>query len=357
MARTTSKLRADANRSQPNLLDNMNARLLVNLGLLVVCAVLGWFALRTDTPAPTPPTTALTTLTASQITSIRIERDGATVAQLQRSGDAWRIETPISAAADSFRVHTLIGLALARSRVGFRAAGNDLTQYGLQPARATVRFNDTAQLNDSAQLNDTALLNDTAQLSDTALLNDTAKLNDTVLLIGDANPIDGHRYVMSDGQVHLLEDNWFSPIFGSSIAWIDPRLLPNDATLEVIELLPEPSVMLRWQRIEDHWRRTPTHSTSNAQTADQRGLVLANAWRQARALSVQRRNPSLAWDARATVTFKRAAQSSTATTTETIEFVLTRTKDALFFAREDLDVQYRFLPRQGQALLDARDKP
>ena len=339
MARTTFELRADANRSQPNLLDNMNARLLVNLGLLLVCVVLGWFALRTDTPEPTPPTTALTTLTASQITSIRIERDGATVAQLQRSGDAWRIETPISAAADSFRVHTLIGLALARSQVGFRAAGNDLTQYGLQPARATVRFNDTAQLND------------------TALLNDTAKLNDTVLLIGDANPIDGHRYVMSDGQVHLIEDNWFSPIFGSSIAWIDPRLLPNDATLEVIELLPEPGVMLRWQRIEDHWRRTPTRSTSNAQTADQRGLALANAWRQARALSVQRRNPSLAWDARATVTFKRATQSSTATTTETIEFVLTRTKDALFFAREDLDVQYRFLPRQGQALLDARDKP
>ncbi|MFT5446869.1 MAG: hypothetical protein ACI9DC_002044 [Gammaproteobacteria bacterium] len=299
----------------------MNARLLVNLGLLVLCAVLGWFALRTNTPAPTPPTTTLTTLTASQIASIQIERDGATVAQLQRSGDGWRIETPVSAAADVFRVQTLIGLALARSQIRFRAAGNDLTQYGLQPARATVRF------------------------------------NDTVLLIGDANPVDGYRYVLSDRQVHLLEDNWFSPIFGSGIAWLDPRLLPHDATPEAIELRPKPGVMLRWHLAKDRWRRTPTHSTSDAQTAHQRGLALTNAWRQARALSVQRRDPALAWNARAIVTFKRAAQSPKATTNETIGFVLTRTKDALFFAREDLDVQYRFLPRQGQALLDTRDKP
>lgn len=301
----------------------MNARLLVNLGLLVLCAVLGWFALRTDTQIPTPPTSALTALTARQIASIQIERGGTTVAQLRRSGDAWRIETPISAAADTFRVQTLLGLALARSQVGFRAAGNDLTQYGLQPARATIRF------------------------------------NDTVLRIGDANPIDGHRYVLSDGQVHLLEDNWFSPIFGSSIAWLDPHLLPVNATPEVINLRPEPAVTVQWQLDKDHWRRTPTRVTSDAQTAHQRGLALANAWRQARALSVRRRDTTLAWNARAIITFKRATQSAAAlaTASETIEFMLTRTKDALFFAREDLDVQYRFLPRQGQALLDASDKP
>jgi len=303
----------------------VKTRLLVNLGLLALFIALGWFAFKADAPPPAPPGLALTSLSADRIDSIQIERDGNTVARLQRRADVWYVQTPIAATADAFRVQALLGLARARSNTGFRATGNDLTQYGLQPPRATVRF------------------------------------DATVLLIGDTDPVAGHRYVMSGDQVHLLEDNWFSQIFGSGIAWLDPRPLPAGVTLARIDLRGgagddqrnSQDSAVQWQQLDGHWQRTQADSTPSAQSTGERGAALAVAWRKARALSVRRRDPALDWDGQVLVAFTSPLQSATAEgAVETITFSVARTDDALFLSRTDLGVQYRFLIRQGDALLD-----
>jgi hypothetical protein len=302
----------------------VKTRLFVNAGLLALFIALAWFAFKGDTPPPLPPDLALTSLSADGIDSIQIERAGNTVATLQRRADVWYVETPVAATADAFRVQALLGLARARSSTGFRAAGNDLTQYGLQPPRATVRF------------------------------------DATVLLIGDTDPVAGHRYVMSGDQVHLLEDNWFSQIFGNGIAWLDPRPLPTGVTLARIDLRgatgddPRNSQdsAVQWQRLDGHWQRTPADSTASAQSTGERGAALADAWHKARALSVRRRDPKLGWDRQVLVAFNSPLQSATGGAVETITFSVARTDDALFLERADLGVQYRFLIRQGNALLD-----
>jgi hypothetical protein len=331
----------------------MSARLLVNIGLLALLAALGWYTFKVDTPPPTVPGIALTSLPTDRVTTIQIDRDGNTVARLQREGERWRVEIPINAAADTFRVQTLLGLARARSKVGFRAAGNDLTQYGLQPPRATVHF------------------------------------DSTVLFVGDTDPVDGHRYVMSDEQVHLLEDNWFSQIFGDGTAWLDPRPLPAGTSPRRIELRGGPRPATRWQQIDGRWHLSPTSAAADAAaptgapSTEQRGNALAEAWQQARALTVQRRDPTLDWSGYVLITFaanqaatsnpaptasrpdnpdlntqqSAAHDNSDAASSETLTFSVALTDDALFLAREDLDVQYRFLVRQGKALLGVLTPP
>ena len=330
----------------------MNTRLFANLGLLALAIALGWYAFEIDLPPPAPPSVALTTLSVDAIKRIQIDRADHTVARLTRGVHEWRVRQPIDASADPIRVQILLGLARARSNSGFRASGNDLSQYGLQPPRASVQF-------------------------------DT-----TTLFIGDTDPIAGHRYVMVGDQVHLLEDNWFAQIFGSATAWLDPRLLPHGATPLRIELRGaaqhgqsaghspgqspghSPANGLdsaQWQRVDKRWLRTPVDAAANAQQTEQRGAALAKAWRQARALSVRPRDAALNWSGHVVIVCKlsprRAAPSAPRAATPqpakvaaddaatTIVFQLAHTADALFLAREDLGVQYRFLPRQGDALL------
>ncbi|MFT5176005.1 MAG: hypothetical protein ACI8W7_004199 [Gammaproteobacteria bacterium] len=320
----------------------MSARLLLNLGLLVLSIALGWYAFRIDAPPPPFPGPPLTTLSIDDIKTIHIVRDGNTIAQLQRSAHEWRLRKPIDTTADSFRVQTLLAFARAHSTTGFRASGNDLAQYGLQPARASVRF------------------------------------NTTTLLIGDTDPIAGHRYVMVSEQVHLIEDKWFAQIFGSATAWFDPRLLPHAMTMLRIDLRSSAqqvqsntngrtngtargAALAQWQRVGKQWQRTPEDVSANAQQTERRGAALAKAWRQARALSVRPRNHTLQWSGQVTIGLTTPPSSQLATAHQranvdveqvtTIIFKLARTADALFLAREDLDVQYRFLPRQGDALL------
>lgn len=329
----------------------MSARLLLTLGLLVLSIALGWYAFRIDAPPPPSLGVALTSLSIDDIKSIEIVRNGNTVAQLQRSAQQWRVRKPIDTTADSFRVQTLLAFARARSTTGFRASGNDLAQYGLQPARASVRF-------------------------------DT-----TTLLIGDTDPIAGHRYVMVGDQVHLLEDKWFAQIFGSATAWFDPRLLPRAMTMLRIDLrssaqqiqgktsdstkgrapgappaaAPGAAALAQWHRVGKQWQRTPVDASANPQQTEQRGAALAKAWSQARALSVRPRDRALHWSGQVTIDATAPQSSKRATPHQrakvdadqvtTIVFKLARTANALFLAREDLDVQYRFLPRQGDALL------
>jgi hypothetical protein len=276
----------------------MGSRSILNLVLAAVVIALAWLSLTSDEEARPDSGMPVTTLAPDDIASIHIEADGRRPVSLTRVEQAWRVSDPYQAPADPFRVNALLGLATATSDKGFRAAGNDLTQFGLEPPRATVRF------------------------------------DGHVLHLGITDPVENLRYVRSGDQVHLLQDHWFSQVFGEAAAWLDPRPLGGATTLLAITL-PDS----RWQRRPDGWQRSPTDPGSSAGA----GPLLAEAWQHARALSVRAMDPSAPWSGQVSITLTE--------TQPPVVFEIAETRDSVLFGNARLQVQYRFLPRQGDALL------
>jgi len=274
----------------------VSARWRLNLALAAVVAVLAWLVLRPGETPDAPPGLALTALDPRAVTRVRIEARDAQPVALERTAKGWRLRAPLAAPADDLRVAVLLELAAARSREGFRAAGNDLAQYGLEPPRARVWF------------------------------------DRQMLLVGGTDPVAGRRYVLAGDQVHLLEDRWFPHLFGQPGAWVDPRPLAGAGAVTRIEL---PAA--QWRLEAGSWRRTPRDPGTSADD----GPALAEAWQRARALSVRALDPALAWDE--TVRIHAGER--------VIELAVARSRDALLLGRRDLGVQYRFLARQGRALL------
>lgn len=275
----------------------MRGRHTLNLVLLAVVIALAWLASRPD-PEPAAPTLSVTPLSREDIDSVHIEAAGRAEVELVRNGNEWFMQAPLNAPADGFRVAALLGLVEASSDEGFRAAGNDLAQYGLEPPQAVVRF------------------------------------NRETLRIGGTDPVAQKRYVLAADQVHLLEDSWFSQIFGEPAAWVDPRPLMGAQQLTAIVLSDA-----TWRLEEGSWRRTPPDAALSADA----GPALADAWRYARALAVSEHDDALAWGATIAVHVAGAPRP--------FRFRLARGGDTLFLARPEVGVQYRFLARQGAALL------
>ena len=265
----------------------------LNLVLLAVVITLAWLALSPD-PEPPAPTLPVTSLARGAIDGIHIKAAGRSEVALVRNGDVWWLRTPVDAPADGFRVSALLSLAEARSDAGFRAAGNDLTQYGLEPPHATVRF------------------------------------NQETLLIGGTDPVANKRYVLvpAQGQVHLLDDSWFSQIFGEPAAWVDPRPLMGAQQITAI-LLPAAA----WRLTQGRWQRAPPDPTLSADT----GPALADAWRCARALAVSEYDDGLEW--------RDTIAVHTVDGPEPVRFRFARGEDVIWLARPELGVPYRFLAR------------
>ena len=144
------------------------------------------------------------------------------------------------------------------------------------------------------------------------------------------------RYVLvpAQGQVHLLDDSWFSHIFGEPAAWVDPRPLMGAQQITAI-LLPAAD----WRLTQGRWQRAPPDPTLSADT----GPALADAWRYARALAVSEYDDGLEW--------RDTIAVHTVDGPEPVRFRFARGEDVIWLARPELGVQYRFLARQGAALL------
>lgn len=282
----------------------MTSRTALNLGLLVAVAGLAWLVLR-PSPESAGPGVAVGTVSPRAVTQIRIERAGEPDIALRLQDGRWRLDTPIAAPADGFRVQALLGLLEARSATSFPVAGIDLRQYELSPPLANLHFNASS------------------------------------LAVGAREPVKGRRYLLDpvSDQVHLIEDGWFSQIFGDAPGWVDPRPLPEGSTPVAI-LLPA----VRWRLEQGSWRREPPAPSVSADT----GVALADAWRRARALSVATLDPQMPWAGEVSI--------GLAGRDEALRLRVAVSANAVLLGRADLGVQYRFLKRQGKVLL-ADDAP
>jgi hypothetical protein len=120
----------------------MKSRLLLNLFLVALVCALGWFALqRSQTPKQDDAgTLKVSSLSAGQINRISVAKPGHPELRLERQGEGWKLVQPWSARADRYQVERLLRVASATSKS--RVESQDLKQFELDPALATVTLND-----------------------------------------------------------------------------------------------------------------------------------------------------------------------------------------------------------------------
>ena len=278
----------------------MSSRGVLNLVLAAVVAALTWLALRPAPDGVPEEARPVSELDPGAIARVRIERPEHAPVDLRREGAGWSLVEPLQAPADAFRVQALLGLLAGPRGPGFPARGSALSEYGLEPPRARLRF------------------------------------DGLTLAVGDAEPISGRRYLLdrAGDRIHLVEDPWFAQVFGSAAAWVDPRPLPGDA-IPVAIALPDAT----WRLEDGRWRREPPDPALSADA----GVALADAWRRARALAVRDLDPEAAWDGEVRIHLDGNRGP--------IRLKVARGPGTLLLGDSALGVQYRFLARQGANLL------
>jgi len=172
----------------------MQARLSLNLFLLVLVTVLTVYLLSTEAPEQSPylPVANIDTATVREI---RLARPGKADLLIQNTGTDWQIISPVNIAANPFRVSSL--LAFLQIHSISRVTISNPEAFGLSDADNTV----------------------------------TLTFNDQVFRFGDTNPLDQSRYIEHNNTVHLIEDTLYQQLLQDAAFFASNRLLAGSAQL------------------------------------------------------------------------------------------------------------------------------
>jgi hypothetical protein len=119
----------------------MKSKVLLNLALIAALVTLSLLAYYKPWQSA-DPTVKLTQLKRGDVVRITIEPRGAAVIKLEKSGNAWRIVTPLNAQAEDTLVDRLIDIVNANSKQKLPNA--DLAEFDLNPPPMRVTLNDEA---------------------------------------------------------------------------------------------------------------------------------------------------------------------------------------------------------------------
>jgi len=280
----------------------LRTRWLLNLGLLLAIAALAAFLLYTrGREAADGP--RLTDVAPASIARLRLERNGAPIV-LEKTGDQWRLAAPVRARANPFNVERLLRLAAARSEARFPFAPGEADKYGLKKPQARVW------------------------------------LDDEEIAFGALHPFHNQQYVRYRGEAHLIAAHHFAPAALPYTDYLDTRLFEEERR-PVAFALPDFTLTLR----DGIWRREPEDKT----IASDRINDFVAEWRNARALSVERRSgrPALG---QVRVTFARDAK------TETLTLAIVARAPEFIIRRADEGLEYHFPEDTGKRLLNISEK-
>ncbi len=276
----------------------VRVRVLVNLALLGLAfglAAVIWLDPWRQQP---PAAEKLSAIDPSTVNRLRIERPKRAPIALERTGSSWHMTSPISLPANPYRVAALLRIASAPVHDAFRAEGNDLRQFGLEPPKVKLL------------------------------------LNQHEFRFGDAEPLHGFRYVHYGPDVHLVTDTFFHHLLATAPAFVDPVPIGSDERAESVSL-KQATVRLENGR----WRVDSADLGLSSDAAER----LASAWSSARATSVKAFEPGLDW--REEVRVHLVGQP------EPLRFVVARLQHQLVLGRPDRQVQYHFAKQAGLALV------
>lgn len=281
---------------------SLGRRVLVNVVLLLLAVGLVLFLWLDPLREPSPERERLSAIDPTRIHTLRIEAPGRPIIELIRQDSAWRLVAPLSLPANRDRVATVSGLAAAIVHDAFRAEGNDLRQFGLDPPKVKVY------------------------------------MDGHEFQFGDTEPLNGWRYVRYGADVHLITDAYSYQLLGTAPTFADPAPIGADArptgfSLRGVEL-----------RLENgRWRTDPPEALSSADAGER----LAKAWRSARAALVRRFDSNLNWEQ--TILVELDGQNGP------LRFRAAHLENEWVIGRPEWKVQYHFPREAGRELLALGD--
>ncbi len=173
----------------------MRARWLLNLLLLLVVAGLVTLAyLRPGLNEEEPPDFISPSL-PEQIQQLKISRPGSAPITLTRTTDGWWLTFPINMAANHFRIEPLLQLRRAVSHSSFPVVAAALAQYGLDQPSVELQ------------------------------------MDGEHYVFGNQEPLNGYRYTMFAGNVHLISDRIHHYLLMSAHDFVSLQIVPSQQQL------------------------------------------------------------------------------------------------------------------------------
>lgn len=274
----------------------MRKRTLSIVVLLVVAASLGVFILIAPDDVERRVLEPLSSENSRAISRVRLELAAGGAIELLRTDGSWHLLEPIRIAANDFRIKTLLRVLEAPVHLRIDATAQQLARFGLVSPRARLL------------------------------------LDGKEILFGDTEPIHGRRYLLFNGQVALVDDNYFSHLSSSAANFVDPALLGSKPSLQSIEL-----PTMRIYRDSGDWRLDPADADVSADKITR----LVDSWRGAQATAVRPYEQSLDRDGEIRVVLADGS----------VTFDLARTEYEVILGRPDLGIQYHLTKATGARLL------
>jgi hypothetical protein len=276
----------------------MNKRNILNLGLLIFIGLLVLLVVYEPGIEKPPELPSLLQLDKSAVKQIAIQRDGQQDIELLRQENGqWQMTQPTHHAADQYRIDSLLRITTIKSLGSFAAEPEKLAAYQLDKPRVTLTLN-----------------------------------HDIAIAFGSSTPLDQRRYVMVNGQIHLITDTLYYHLIGSFPTFLRKQLLDEGSSIEKIEL---PDLSVTWQ--ENRWQLTPE---PEGFSADQVSHLLDN-WKLASALEIRPYNKKPGEK----IAIKMAGEEPP------LELLLTSSEPDLVLARPELGIQYHLDASNTKGLL------
>ena len=218
-------------------------RWLINAGLLGLIAALAWIVAQRmgqEKDIPGPP---LTSLSAMSVSHVHIERPEQPAIAIEKTGNEWKLTTPLPARANRLNVENLLHVLSAPAETRFPAVTAELPQYGLEKPSARVR------------------------------------LENEEIAFGTLHPLKNQIYVLHNNEVALIPSYHLSAATYPYTNFIDNRLFEADRKLTSLRL---PGFMLSLK--DGVWRRQP----ADKKLTSDRINDFASEWQNASALGVDK---------------------------------------------------------------------
>ncbi len=262
----------------------MFSRLLTNIILLVVVVTLGIFIYVTRNDGVVDH--RLTKLDAKNVSQISIYHNGRDL-ELKKIDKHWRMLKPTDIDANDFRVGSVLNILSTDSLGSYDPAKLTLSKYGLEKPKTWMLI---------------------------------GKLK---IEFGIDNPINHSRYVLVNGKVHTISDQFYPLISSQFGTLVSPNLLPRGAKITRIKL---PDQTLSKDKIG--WTSTNTHLTTDAIQK------LVDAWTDAQAFGVHTYEPQMKSKGRIEVSIESQKKP--------LIFEISDLHPWMIIARPALNVEYHF---------------
>ena len=276
----------------------MKSRVLLNLALLGVIAVLG-LVVWLKPGKKEAETTPLATVDIQSVNRVTLRNKDTLV--FEKQDGAWRLTAPFAAPVNPYRVGQLLDIPKSASEARYPVKPEDLAQFGLNQPEATLT------------------------------------LCDTVMQFGGTDPINLRRYVKLGDTLHLVEDNFFHHLTAPATDYVEKKLLPDGAKPKSIEL---PGLKAT-KGAEGKWTAEPA-GDGKSDLGE-----LASTWATARAIEVKRNTEPVTGE---TIRIGLAEG-------EPIEFIIIKKTPELVLVRKDWGLQYEMTSDVSMDLLNQRPPP